>query len=367
MKFKVGDKVKFLNERGGGIVSKIISPTMVNVMISEGFEIPVMTGDLIVVGEEGRVASMFDEKPGGELRTGVKKEQPSSIPAPVEEEEESRSTPLVNFSFRTRNEKGIYLAVVPHDQRWLVTGDADIYLVNHTGYDVIYSFFLKDEGGYTGIDYDVIPSHHKILVVTAAREEINEWQEGLVQMLFHKDEPEAVYLPASQSFHIKTTRLVGENSYVESEFLEERALLVQVAALASMSRIPGTAVEEKEQREEPATKKAEVQKPGAFIDRYRTGPHEAVVDLHIEELTDDTGKMSPHEILQYQLRHFERCIESAIQANYHKVTFIHGVGNGTLKSALIKRLQEYENLENHSASLAKFGVGAIDVVIRPLK
>jgi len=72
-------------------------------------------------------------------------------------------------------------------------------------------------------------------------------------------------------------------------------------------------------------------------------------------------------MLDYQVRYFEKCIESAIAANYHKVTFIHGVGNGILKSALVKRLQDYENLENHIASLAKFGVGAIDVVIRPLK
>jgi dsDNA-specific endonuclease/ATPase MutS2 len=66
------------------------------------------------------------------------------------------------------------------------------------------------------------------------------------------------------------------------------------------------------------------------------------------------------------LRHFEKCLDSAISENYQKVTFIHGVGNGTLKDALVKKLKEYENTENHSASLAKFGVGAIDVTIRPL-
>ena len=40
MKFKVGDRVKFLNENGGGVVSKIVSPSMVNVAIEDGFEIP---------------------------------------------------------------------------------------------------------------------------------------------------------------------------------------------------------------------------------------------------------------------------------------------------------------------------------------
>jgi hypothetical protein len=35
MKLKVGDKVKFLNESGGGIVSKVVSPKLVHVTIEK--------------------------------------------------------------------------------------------------------------------------------------------------------------------------------------------------------------------------------------------------------------------------------------------------------------------------------------------
>ncbi|MBM3436997.1 MAG: hypothetical protein FJY07_12365, partial [Bacteroidetes bacterium] len=52
MKFKVGDKVKFLNERGGGIISKVISPGMVNVAIEDGFDIPVMISEIIKIESE---------------------------------------------------------------------------------------------------------------------------------------------------------------------------------------------------------------------------------------------------------------------------------------------------------------------------
>ena len=62
MKVQVGDKVKFLNSSGGGIVSKIISPTLVNVMIEDGFEIPTMTSELIKVDPKGKVERMFDEE-----------------------------------------------------------------------------------------------------------------------------------------------------------------------------------------------------------------------------------------------------------------------------------------------------------------
>ena len=369
MKFKTGDKVKFLNEKGGGVVTKNISPTMVNVMISDGFEIPVMTGDLIPVATEGKTASMFEEDLGVDFKpeTESRGSQKAGTEIGEEPEEESRLLPLVNFSFRTKNEPSIYLAYVPHDQKWLVTGELDIYLVNHTGYDVIFSLFMKKEDRYEGADYDVIPPRHKILLDTIEREKLNEWQEGIVQLLFHTDTPDKILTPVSQEFKVRTQRLVSENSYSESEFIEERALVVQMITMAAVSGIKGA--EEKEEKEPSPAKKPEVQKPGAFIDKYRTGLHEAVVDLHMEELVGDKEmkKMMPHEMLNYQLRYFERCIESAIGASYHKVTFIHGVGNGALKSALIKRLQEYETLENHSASLAKFGVGAIDVLIRPMK
>lgn len=42
MNFKVGDKVKFLNESGGGEIKKIISSNLVSVQIDDGFEIPTL-------------------------------------------------------------------------------------------------------------------------------------------------------------------------------------------------------------------------------------------------------------------------------------------------------------------------------------
>ena len=42
MKFRQGDKVRFLNERGGGVISKIVNPNLVHVTIEDGFDIPVL-------------------------------------------------------------------------------------------------------------------------------------------------------------------------------------------------------------------------------------------------------------------------------------------------------------------------------------
>ena len=108
-------------------------------------------------------------------------------------------------------------------------------------------------------------------------------------------------------------------------------------------------------------------KKDAPIDKHRVAPGEAVVDLHIGELVDNILGLSSHDMFKIQTDYFKKMLESAIAADYNKVTFIHGVGNGVLKNAIIEALKDYKNTENRMASIAKFGVGAIDVMITEKK
>jgi dsDNA-specific endonuclease/ATPase MutS2 len=74
--------------------------------------------------------------------------------------------------------------------------------------------------------------------------------------------------------------------------------------------------------------------------------------------------MSSNDIFRTQINYFKKMLESAITNEYDKVTFIHGVGNGVLKNAIIEELKHYDNTSNRMASIMKFGVGAIDVMIK---
>ncbi len=392
MKFQIGDRVKFLNTSGGGVVSKIISPTLVNVMIEDGFEIPTLTSELVRVDPKGKAERMFDEQfqvPGSKV-TNANQRIPSgrNIPdtqpktpkietrnhgtlepgtlEPGTLEPADRQSPLGNYAFLAKNTPGIYLAFVPHDQKWLVTGMVEVYLVNNTQMDVLYTFFLEGEQSLSGKDYDVLFRQNKILIDTIDRDELLKWTRGLVQVLLFDERPESIYMPVSAEFDISPSRFNDEKNYKNSQFMEERLLLVSVAQVAALSSIVSR--EESKMDEEALMKqKAREVRPGSLIEKHQTGPREAVVDLHIGELLADFAHMTPHEMLRYQMDYFERCIESAADRNFRKVTFIHGVGNGTLKSAIIRRVQEYEHAESHLASLEKFGVGAIDVTIKPLK
>ncbi len=69
MNLKIGDKVKFKNESGEGVVCKIISDKKVEVMV-EGIEISHRVEDLIFVSDEGNVYSKINE---GKIKEPVKK------------------------------------------------------------------------------------------------------------------------------------------------------------------------------------------------------------------------------------------------------------------------------------------------------
>jgi hypothetical protein len=374
MKFNIGDKVKFLNTRGGGVVSKIITPTMVHVMIEDGFEIPTMTSELIKVDPKGKAESMFVEDflvPGSQFPV-----LGSVIPQPKgnselktqnsEPEVPDRQTSLGNYSFRAKNTPGIYLAFVPHDQKWMVTGMVEIYLVNYTAMNVLYAFFLEGEKRLFGKDYDVLFAGNKILIDTIDRDELLKWTKGIVQAIFFHEEPEKIYMPVSSEFDLSPSRFNDENNYKASQFMEERLLLVSLAQTAALSSL--VSMEESKMDEEALIRQKAMEiRPASLIEKHQTGPREAVVDLHIGELMEDFKVLSPHEILKIQMDYFTKCIESAAERSFRKVTFIHGVGNGTLKSAIMRKVQDYEHAESHLASLAKFGVGAIDVTIKPLK
>ncbi|MDZ7740499.1 MAG: DUF2027 domain-containing protein [Bacteroidota bacterium] len=361
MKFKVGDRVNFLNEKGGGVVKKILSPTLVNVEIEEGFDVPVMTSELVPderrkLEEASRAKS--DRKPDREE---------SFVEARAEDEPgyDDRKSPIDKVGFRGSIAEGIYLAFVPHDQRWLVTGEMDILLINNTGWDVLFSFFLEDDNkGFAGIDYDMLEPRTRILLETIEREELEKWTRGVVQCIFHAENSHELPLPANCDFKIKASRIYKEGNYRETPLVSEKAFLFNLMELSLHGRHEVSEKVKKYRKEEELKQQAREVRKEEPIDKHRVGEGIAVVDLHIGELLDNILGLSSADMLKIQKDYFIRMLENAIRSGYQKVTFIHGVGNGVLKNEIVRIMKEYEGLDKQSASLAKFGVGAIDVIIK---
>ena len=86
------------------------------------------------------------------------------------------------------------------------------------------------------------------------------------------------------------------------------------------------------------------------------------VDLHINQLVKTTKNLDKFDLLNLQLDTAKRKLEFAIQKSISKVIFIHGVGEGVLKSELTGLLSKYP-VKFFDASYRKYGLGATEVYI----
>lgn len=100
--------------------------------------------------------------------------------------------------------------------------------------------------------------------------------------------------------------------------------------------------------------------------QYLVAPDTAEVDLHIEALHDNPAKLSDAEKHNIQLRFFRTCVNAAILNGIKKVTFIHGVGRGVLKTEIQQELDQYDDVSYMDAPISKYGVGATEVYFKKL-
>lgn len=88
------------------------------------------------------------------------------------------------------------------------------------------------------------------------------------------------------------------------------------------------------------------------------------VDLHIEKLVPSVKGLSNYDILNIQMDTAKGQLDFAIRNRMQKLVFIHGVGEGVLKSELEFMLGRYEQVSFQEASFQKYGFGATEVYIR---
>lgn len=86
------------------------------------------------------------------------------------------------------------------------------------------------------------------------------------------------------------------------------------------------------------------------------------VDLHINQLVKSSAGMDNFDIMNIQMDTAKHKLEFAIKNRIPKIVFIHGVGEGVLKSELYFLLKNY-NVNFYAASYKKYGMGATEVYI----
>ncbi len=87
------------------------------------------------------------------------------------------------------------------------------------------------------------------------------------------------------------------------------------------------------------------------------------VDLHINQLVKSSKGMSNYDMLTLQLDTARHKLEYAIAKRIQKLVFIHGVGEGILRTELEYLFGRYNNVKFYDANYQKYGLGATEVYI----
>ena len=132
---KIGDRVRFLNSVGGGIIKKIEGN--IAYVDDDGFETPTLLRECVVVAPaevtEKKMAVSQDEITA-KVQTAPK--QTSSTPAkedlPIEETPEGEKLNIV-------------LAYEPADIKHLNTSTFDTYLVNDSNYYIYFTYLSRSD------------------------------------------------------------------------------------------------------------------------------------------------------------------------------------------------------------------------------
>ena len=137
---KIGDKVRFINAKGGGIVRKFQSKTVVLVEEEDGFETPVLISEVVVVKETDKYNFPIEEK------KSTKEEE--KLPAINTTEKEEDYSWDENEETREGEELTLYFAYIPVEIKQLQTTDMDLYLVNDSNYFIRFCIQTKSEEKY---------------------------------------------------------------------------------------------------------------------------------------------------------------------------------------------------------------------------
>lgn len=347
MQYNIGDKVRFLNDVGGGTIVKYIDKETVAVLNEDEFEIPVPIKELVPVrtGDYDAPKMTADD---------IAYHEKTKI-------QENITEPEDDF---VKEDDNIYtfLAFVPEDQKKLTDSNVGLYLINDSNYHSYYNIMVKF-GAFHVSHPGKIEANSKVLLKTFKKELLNDMDLLVAQCMYFKNEPHEVKPAVSKEIKLNPVKFFKENSFTENDFFYEKAYLLTIFNESGIvQEMPEISEKEIKKAIQEKTQSRRGNRPRKFESSKRKEIRE--IDLHIHELLDDTTGLSNKEMLDVQMKHFEEEINKALKEKVKKIVFIHGLGNGTLKTEVRKELdRKYKKYRYQDASFKEYGFGATMVYL----
>ncbi len=357
---RIGDRVRFLNQTGGGIVVGFTKKGWATIQDEDGFEIPMPQNECVVV--------------------------------------EENVTAKENASIQTKDGEKLNIALI-------YTKARDGYcctLANECNFSILVTYTKKyDTSFVTRYAGEIIP-YQKQQLFQFDRQELNDGSKkvlvriipfkrssGLSNMQKHALKP-----VIEKEFILDPLNLLKDGSFKENEYISEKGYVVSVVN-ENIKELP---LDESAQAEDfkkilkekfEGEAKPAVQPPknqhrafinGKWIDLPSNSHKRASmedkalitinaqgimeVDLHASALLETTAGMDNTSILKYQLDKFNEAMLTALSKRGQKIIFIHGKGDGVLRKAILTELKnKYSGCKWQDASFKEYGYGATMVTV----
>lgn len=171
---KIGDKVRFLSEVGGGIVRGFQGKDIALVEGEDGFEIPMLIRECVVIQTDDYNIP---------LKSAAKPSAPE-----VEEEEEEEEKPITYRApeIRGNDVLNVFLAYVPQDVKSISSTAFDAYLVNDSNYFIDYLYLSAEGKSWTLRSRGTVKPNMKMHLEEFEKSALNGMERVAVQLLAYR-------------------------------------------------------------------------------------------------------------------------------------------------------------------------------------
>lgn len=343
---KTGDIVRYLNAVGGGKVTRIDGN--VAYVDEDGFETPVLIKECVVV------------TPAQPAKTAESK---YVAPAVAPRHPEAPKEQIVETDEGDR--LNIVLAYEAEEIKHLNTTEYDAYLVNDSNYFLYFTYLTRADGrGWVTRYADIVEPNMQVHVQHLTRADIPDIDRVAIQYIaFKRDKEFKLKAPVAVEYAVDTTKFFKLHCFRENVYFDTPVIAFDIVR----NDIPQRSMVIDSGRLEEAMKskrQADVRERRP-VEKRKERPQVIEVDLHIDELIDSKAGLSNTDMLNVQLKEFNRVMEENLRHKGQKIVFIHGKGEGVLRNALLKELRlKYKHCDVQDASFREYGFGATQVTIR---
>ena len=379
---KIGDKVRFLSEVGGGRVSGFQGKDIVLVEDEDGFEIPTSVHDVVVVEQDDyamgkMISAKLEAQQKVEEHAATELHQDSRrIKSILNDHDEQTDMHVDEYDAADReitfrapvqereggNKLSAYLAFVPVDIKEITHTRFETYIVNDSNYYIHYSYLVAEGNAWTLKSVGEVEPNTKLFIEEFGREVLNDMGRIGVQLTAYKKDKPFLLKPAIDvQFRIDPVKFYKLHVFEENEFFEQPSLLFTIVDNDEVAR--PLVVDSKRLKEQMYKDEKIIAHEGKKKRQKDDGT--LVIDLHADELLETTAGMNAADILHYQLDVFKKTMDENKKKKGQKIVFIHGKGEGVLRHALVHELNyRYKSCTYQDASFQEYGYGATQVTIK---